>query len=170
MVQITCINSFVSWDHIWKNTTSKQAYYRCRYKSSCHSCRLKNSLTVDDEGEVAVIERRLWNRNASFVEAIVDPLASAGGHVQDSLHRILWAVAKQVPVHHPLTVFQSVTGPHHSGAVAGQNRLRACGEGDVLGLHQHTRPAAAALTPCWHKEINTQIQTTNVVMTEGEVY
>lgn len=110
---------------------------------------IQGCLTVDDKREVAIVESRVWDGNASLVEAIVDPLAGSRGHVQDSLHRILWAAADQVPVHHPLTVLQSVPGPHHAGAVAGQNGLRPRREGDVLGLHHHTLTAAtAALTPC----------------------
>lgn len=119
----------------------------------CSWCywKIRLSLTVDDKGEVAIIERRVWDRNASLVEAIVDPLAGSRGHVQDSLRRIIWAAADQVPVHHPLTVLQSVTGPHHAGAVAGQNGHRPCRVGDVLGLHYHAKPTAAALTPCCRK-------------------
>lgn len=104
---------------------------------SCCYWKIYRSLTVDDEGEVAIIESRVWDRDATLVEAVVDPLARSGGHVQDSLHRILWAAAHQVPMHHPLTVLQSVLGPHHTGAVAGQSGLRPCREGDVLGLHHY---------------------------------
>lgn len=106
------------------------------------------SLTVNDEREVAINESRAGDGNASLVEAIVDPLTGSGGHVQDSLHSVLWAAAHQIPVHHPLTVLQSVLGPHHAGAVAGQNGLRPCRQRDVLGLYHHTKCAAAALTPC----------------------
>lgn len=108
----------------------------------------EESLTVDDKGEVAIVESRVRDENASFVEAIVDPLAGSRRHVQDTLHRILGAAADQVPVHHPLAVLQSVTGPHHAGAVAGQNGHRPCREGEVLGLHDHAETAAAALAPC----------------------
>lgn len=121
----------------------------------CSRCEwnMVGSLTFDDQGEVAVIESRVLDGNAPLVEAIVDPLAGPGGHVEDSLHRILWAAAHQVPVHHPLTVLQSVLGPHHAGAVAGQNGPGPCRESDVHGLHHHTeRAAAAALTPCWHAQ------------------
>ncbi len=129
----------------------------------CH-CENRESLTVDDEGEVSIIERRVWDGNASLVETIVDPLSGSRGHIQDSLHRILWAAAHHVPVHHSLTVLQSVAGPHHAGAVAGQDGLWPCGEGDVLGLHHHTEPAAAALTPGWHEDVKKQTQTINAAM------
>lgn len=108
----------------------------------------EESLTVDDKGEVAVVESRVRDENAAFVEAIVDPLAGSRRHVQDALHRILGAAADQVPVHHPLAVLQFVTGPHHAGAVAGQNGRRPRREGEVLGLHYHAKSAAAALGPC----------------------
>lgn len=68
-------------------------------------------------------------------------------HVQDSLRGIFWTAADQVPVHHPLAVLQPVTGPHHPGAVAGQDGVGACREGDVLGLHHGAETTAAALSP-----------------------
>ena len=109
---------------------------------------MKKSLTVYYEGEVSIIESRFWEGDASLVETVIDPLAGSRGHVQDSLHRILWAAADHVPVHHPLAVLQSVPGPHHAGAVAGQNGRRPRREGDIFGLHHHAEPVAAALTPC----------------------
>lgn len=113
-------------------------------------------LTVDDEGEVAVVESGDRDGNAPLVEPVVDPLASSGGHVQDPLHRILRAAADQVPVHHPLTVLQPVLGPHHAGAVAGQHHLRPGRDGEVLGLHHHAETAAAAaLSPRWNKHVTT---------------
>lgn len=113
----------------------------CRWDSSA-------GLTVDDEGEVAVVEGRVRDGDASLVEAIVDPLVGPRGHVEDPLHRVLRAAAHQVPVHHPLTVLQPVPGPHHARALAGQKGLRARGEGDVHGLRHHAGRAAAAQAPC----------------------
>lgn len=109
---------------------------------------MERNLTVNDEGEVAIVKCRVWDRNASLVEAVVHPLTGSWRHVQDPLCRIIRAAADQVPVHHPLTVLQSVVGPHHARALTGQNGRRSCREGEVLGLHYHTEPAATALTPC----------------------
>lgn len=104
------------------------------------------SLTVDHEGEVAVIKGGVRNWDAPLVVAVVDPLATSGSHVQDSLCGILRSAADQVPVHHSLTVLQPVPGPHHTGAVAGQNSCRTGRQRDVLGLHHHAETVAAALS------------------------
>lgn len=141
------------WPHLEKRTTQSWETIRTDSVLRSRSCwKIQDGLTVDDEGEVAIIESRGWDGDAPLVEAIVDPLTGSRRHIQDSLCRIIRAVADQVPVHHPLTVLQSVTGPHHPGTVAGQNGGRPCREGDVLGLHYHARPAATALTPCWHSK------------------
>lgn len=108
----------------------------------------KKDLTVYDQREVAIIKGRVGDRNSPLVEAVVDPLAGSWRHVQDPLSRIVGAAADQVPVHHPLTVLQPVAGPHHARAVAGQYGRTPRREGEVLGLHYHTKPAATALTPC----------------------
>lgn len=108
----------------------------------------KKDLTVNDQREVAIIKGRVWDRNSSLVEAVVDPKAGSWRHVQDPFGGIIWAAADQVPVHHPLTVLQPVAGPHHARAVTGQYGRTPRREGEVLGLHYHTKPAATALTPC----------------------
>lgn len=108
------------------------------------------SLTVNNKGEVAITESRVWDENAALVEGVVDPLVGPRWHVQDSFHRIFRAAADQVPVHHPLTVLQSVPDPHHAGAVTGQDGIRSRGKSDVLRLHHCTKSAAAALSPSWH--------------------
>lgn len=108
----------------------------------------KKYLTVNDQREVAIIKGRVWDRNSSLVEAVVDPLAGSWRHVQDPFGGIIWAAADQVPVHHPLTVLQPVAGPHHARAVTWQYGRTSRREGEVLGLHDHTKPAATALTPC----------------------
>lgn len=109
----------------------------------------QKQLTFDDKWEIPINEAGVWDGDASLVEAVVNPLAGSWWHVQDSLHGIFRAAADQVPVHHPLTVLESVPGPHHARAAARQDSLGACREADVPGLHHHTRLAAAALTPGW---------------------
>lgn len=81
---------------LWSHLKKEKHFNNKLWMEECNICGDNGkwrSLTVDNKGEVAIIESRVWNRNASLVEAIVDPLAGPRRHVQDSLYRILGAAA-----------------------------------------------------------------------------